>query len=147
MHEYPPDVVAKELADLNTERPAAGVWPLTAACGSSLVKWDYGKNREGYWRAAHILQHLDEYLDILETVCPGHQHLFIFDNSSRHDAFAEDALVANRMNKGWGGKQPHMRATEWMDSSGVMHAKTMIFQDGDPGPISKYGGRGAPPRS
>ena len=72
---------------------------------------------------------------------PNHEHLFVFDNSSNHGLFSEDALVANRANKGWGGKQPRMRSTHWRDEDGEIRVQHMIFQPGDPEPISKYGGR------
>ena len=34
---------------------------------------------------------------------------FLFDNSSNHGVFAEDALIAERMNLKFGEKQPLMR--------------------------------------
>jgi hypothetical protein len=40
-----------------------------------------------------MLQHVDEFMDVLEVVMPDCKHLFVFDNSSGHGAFAEDALT------------------------------------------------------
>ena len=67
---------------------------------SSLVKFDYGRNREGCWRAHHMVAHLEEFIDILEHVALAFHHLFVFDNSSGHGACAADALVASKMPKG-----------------------------------------------
>ena len=39
--------------------------------------------------------------------------VWLFDQSSCHKAYAEDALNAKRMNVKPGGAQPHMRDTEW----------------------------------
>ena len=39
--------------------------------------------------------------------------MFIFDQSSCHKAYADDALNASRMNVHPGGKQPCMRDTVW----------------------------------
>src|ERR1700722_487369 len=37
--------------------------------------------------------------------------VFIFDCSSAHEAYADDALMAHKMNRGPGGKQPKMHDT------------------------------------
>lgn len=42
-----------------------------------------------------------------------HNIVFIFDQSSGHRAFAEDALNARKMNVEDGGKQPFQRDTLW----------------------------------
>ena len=39
----------------------------------------------------------------------GYQALFFIDNSQGHSAYAEDALLASRMNVNPGGKQAQMR--------------------------------------
>jgi hypothetical protein len=93
-----------------------------------------------------MLQHVDEFMDILEVVMPDCKHLFVFDNSSGHGAFAEDALLAQRISKGWGGKQPLMRDTQWVDSEGTIHLQKMVFAEADrikfpDGPVSRYSGR------
>jgi hypothetical protein len=82
----------------------------------------------------------------LEVVMPDCKHLFVFDNSNGHGAFAEDALLAQRISKGWGGKQPLMRDTQWVDSEGTMHLQKMVFVEADrikfpDGPVSRHSGR------
>jgi hypothetical protein len=54
---------------------------------------------------------------------------------------AEDALMEQRMSKGWGGKQPKTHATKWKDSNDVEHVQHVVFQPDDPLPVSKYSGR------
>jgi len=39
--------------------------------------------------------------------------VFLFDHSSGHCAYAEDALLAHKMNVNDGGKQPFLRDTMW----------------------------------
>ena len=48
----------------------------------------------------------------------------VFDHSCGHTAFAEDALIASKMNK---GKQPKMRDTVWNGQP-----QTMTLPDGRP---------------
>ena len=65
---------------------------------------------------------------------------FLFDNSSNHGVFAEDALVAERMNLNSGGKQPLMR-DGWYESSAdfgsVRVPQKMWFEDNDGKVIAK----------
>ena len=42
---------------------------------------------------------------ILELVYPSFQFIFYVDHSCCHDRQRHDGLNANKMNKGWGGKQ------------------------------------------
>ena len=39
--------------------------------------------------------------------------VFLFDHSSGHCAYAEDALLAHKMNVSDGGKQPFLHDTKW----------------------------------
>ena len=51
--------------------------------------------------------------------------VWIFDHSSCHGAFAEDALNAHKMNARPGGKQPLMRDTVWQG-----RVQKMVFSIG-----------------
>ncbi|RPA89406.1 hypothetical protein L873DRAFT_1721967, partial [Choiromyces venosus 120613-1] len=42
---------------------------------------------------------------IAQAAYPGYQFLFLVDNSSNHGAFVQDALLAQNMSLGPGGKQ------------------------------------------
>lgn len=58
---------------------------------------------------------------------PNCQALFIFDNSTNHGGWADDALRAHLMNRFPGGKQPKMHRTEY--KRGVV--QSMVFEIGD----------------
>lgn len=53
----------------------------------------------------------EQAIKIFDVKYPDGVAVFIFDCSSAHEAFAEDALLAHKMNKGSGGKQPKMHDT------------------------------------
>ncbi|KAJ7626869.1 hypothetical protein FB45DRAFT_1081806, partial [Roridomyces roridus] len=50
-------------------------------------------------------------IKIFEVKYPNSIAVFIFDCSSAHEAYSSDALLAHKMNRGPGGKQPKMRDT------------------------------------
>ena len=54
-------------------------------------------------------------------------HVRIFDHSCGHTAFAPDALVASRLNRKSGGKQPAMRDTVWAGKP-----QKLVLDDGTP---------------
>ena len=62
-----------------------------------------------------MIEHCTEVMDGLDVKFGANrfQYLFLFDHSSNHEAFAPDALRSNVVNKGWGGKQAKLRATEF----------------------------------
>ena len=55
----------------------------------------------------------------------GFHHVWCFHHICGHTAFAEDALITSKMNKGPGGKQPKMRETVWNGQQ-----QTMTLPDG-----------------
>ena len=65
--------------------------------------------------------------DVKYPPSQGYHHTWCFDHSCGHTAFAEDALIASKMNKGPGGKQPKMRDTVWNGQP-----QTMTLPDGRP---------------
>ncbi|KAG2204123.1 hypothetical protein INT47_011606 [Mucor saturninus] len=57
-----------------------------------------GVGREGYWKYTDMLEQLqDDAIPLFELLHPGCQAVFLFDNSSNHNAFGDDALVASRV--------------------------------------------------
>ena len=54
-------------------------------------------------------------------------HVYMYDQSSGHCAFREDALNVRRMNVGPGGAQPQMRDTIWNGK-----VQKMVLSDGQP---------------
>ncbi|KAJ3576952.1 hypothetical protein NP233_g98 [Leucocoprinus birnbaumii] len=68
---------------------------------------EYGKNYEGYWNGEKFVKQLREKIipEFEASHGPGYQALILVDNSQGHCAYAEDALIALRMNLKPGGKQ------------------------------------------
>ena len=83
---------------------------------SALALLEIGENREGYWTGQRFVEQVTKAVKIAEVKYPtsqGYHHIWCFDHSCNHTAFAEDALITSWMNKGPGGKQPKMRDTVW----------------------------------
>ncbi|CAG8610114.1 10793_t:CDS:2 [Cetraspora pellucida] len=59
-------------------------------------------NRDGYWDSKKLLEQVVQAVDIFERTHPKCVSVFVFDNATSHKAFAEDALVASKMNLGPG---------------------------------------------
>ena len=109
---------------------------------AGVTLFNYGRVKDGYWDTDLMLEYQEIQVDIAEVCFPGVQHVFYFDHSTNHEAFADDALRAKRMNGGWGGKQPKMRSTVFTDASGTVNKQSMVFEKGDVLPKrAKCGGR------
>ncbi|CCI41174.1 unnamed protein product [Albugo candida] len=65
----------------------------------------------------------DALISVFDAQFPIEKALFDFDNATSHAAFAEDALVSQRMNLGPGGKEPVMR--NGMFGNGI--SESMVF--------------------
>lgn len=77
---------------------------------------EYGENRDGYWTSERFLEQLKYCVEIAECKYPceqGYKVVWIFDHSSCHGAYADDALLASRMNAKPGGKQALLHDTVW----------------------------------
>ena len=97
---------------------------------SALAVLEIGEHREGYWNSDRFMEQVGKAVKIADMKYPpsqGHHHVWCFDHSCGHTAFAEDALIASKMNKGPGGKQPKMRDTVWNGQP-----QTMTLPDGRP---------------
>lgn len=70
-------------------------------------------SREGYFTNDLLLEQVGRTIDIFERIHPHVRALFLFDNAPSHRKLPEDALNADRMNVGPGGKQPRMHNTVW----------------------------------
>lgn len=81
-----------------------------------------------WWDQDHIIQQTLAAISVFEAAHPDCQALFLFVNATSHSAFGEDALRTSRMNKGWGGKQPHMRNGYFNDSDGIQVTQRMTIE-------------------
>lgn len=69
-----------------------------------------GKSREGYWEGQHVVEQWQRLArPVFELLHPDCVGVWQYDNSSGHNLFAPDALVATRLNANPGGQQPPMR--------------------------------------
>ena len=96
---------------------------------SSLTIFEIGEQREGYWNNERFMEQVAKAVKI-EVKYPssqGYHHIWCFDHSCGHTAFADNALNASKMNKGRGGKQPKMRDTTWNGQT-----QSMTLPDGRP---------------
>ena len=96
-------------------------------CAREVVK--FGSGSEGYWNNAKFLKQMERAVKIANRKYPSEKFtkVWIFDQSSGHCAYREDALNVNRMNVGSGGAQPPMRDTVWDGRT-----QRMVLADGKP---------------
>ena len=86
---------------------------------SALAFLEISKNREGYWTGQRFMEQVAKAVKIAEVKYPtsqGYHHIWCFDHSCNHTAFAEDALIASRMNKGPGENSRKCETQSGMDS-------------------------------
>ena len=110
-----------ELKSCNEARRKRGAAPMENK-HFCVKAFDYGANRDGYWVTDDMIDHCEEVMDGLDAKFGEgrFQYCFLFDHSANHEAFAEDALHATVINKGWGGKQPKLRTTEFQVHQAVL---------------------------
>lgn len=96
---------------------------------SARVLLEIGQNREGYWNNERLIEQMKVAINVAEVKYPPRifKHVWVFDHSCGHTAFAPDALVASRLNKRPGGGQPIMRDTVWAGKK-----QTLVMEDGTP---------------
>ncbi|KAJ6489378.1 hypothetical protein DFH09DRAFT_948186 [Mycena vulgaris] len=94
---------------------------------------EYGKNYDGYWTGELFVNQVErKILPSFEARHgPGFQALIMVDNSQGHSAYAEDALLATRMNVNPGGKQARMH-DGWYIKDGRKIIQLMIFPSNHP---------------
>ncbi|AYV87071.1 MAG: hypothetical protein Sylvanvirus22_10 [Sylvanvirus sp.] len=56
-----------------------------------------GATHDGYWENKDVVRQLKKVIPIFNALHPGKVALFTFDNSTNHQAKADDALVVNRL--------------------------------------------------
>ena len=91
------------------------------------VFFEYGREA-GHWEGKDLVKHLTEIaIPMAEAVYPGHQFLFLFDNSSNHGLFASDALRASNMNLTPGGEQSFLRNGYFTGTDGRRQIQAMWY--------------------
>lgn len=89
----------------------------------------FGAANEGYWTNEKFLDQIKKVIPIAKVKFPKESHtlVWLFDQSSGHCAYTDDALNVKRMNVKPGGAQPWMRNTTWNGKT-----QTMVLPDGRP---------------
>ena len=89
----------------------------------------YGAASEGYWTSEKFLAQVQSAIAIAEFKYPKDSNtlVWLFDQSSCHCAYNDDALNVKRMNVKPGGAQPKMRDTCWNGKT-----QKMVLPDGRP---------------
>ena len=66
-----------------------------------------------------VLQ-LEDCADVVKTLYPQFQFLFLFDHSCGHDRARDDALNVRNMNRGFGVSQPAMHESVIQKAKGYL---------------------------
>jgi len=94
--------IAKQLAQpAELHLPTFEAWKITYP----------GKGFDVWWDLAQLIEQVEHTLKVFEHTHPDCVGIFIFDRSSAHEGFAENALNVNNMNIKHGGKQRKLRDT------------------------------------
>ena len=77
---------------------------------------EYGAEHEGYWTSEKFMENVKNAVKIAKHKYPTSSYTvcWIFDQSSCHKAYAEDALNVKCMNVRPGGAQLRMSDTVWV---------------------------------
>ena len=73
---------------------------------------------------------VNKALPIAEALYPSYSLFFLFDNTTSHPMFAQDALCITQMNKGTGGQQSWLY-NGWFEKDGAHIIQPMSFQKED----------------
>ena len=79
------------------------------------VLLEYGAECDGYWTSDKFMDNIEQATQIAEFkyLVDKHSIVWLFDHSSCHRAFADDALNTKHMNVKPGGRQPRLCDTVW----------------------------------
>ncbi|CAM9423286.1 unnamed protein product [Pylaiella littoralis] len=87
-----------------------------------------GKQHDGYWTSDRMCAQLPAAIAMFElSNGPHRQGVFIFDNSTGHNAYDDDALLAHKISLAPGGEKAALRVFE-DDNGKTVHP---TFQVGD----------------
>ena len=82
---------------------------------STWILFKAGKNQEGYFKTKDILNHANSAMDIFDTDYLDEDHVLVFNNTTTHFTWEEDALSASKMvkwtlakGKNWGVMVPEL---------------------------------------
>ncbi len=82
---------------------------------------------DAWWDMSQLIAQVEDTIRIFDFKFPDAVGVFIFDCSSAHESFAEDALRAQKMNRNPGGQQPKMHDTVIPTGPFAGQVQTMSF--------------------
>ena len=115
---------------LNEEEFAEGLSKFSNLKRFARASLEYGEHKDGYWTSDRFIDQIKRCAEIAECKYQkekGYKVIWVFDHSSCHGAYGDDALNASRMNAKPGGKQPIMHDTIWQGN-----VQRMVFNIGIP---------------
>ncbi|CAN0400458.1 unnamed protein product, partial [Pylaiella littoralis] len=91
-----------------------------------------GKQHDGYWTSDRMCAQLPAAIAMFElSNGPHRQGVFIFDNSTGHNAYDDDALLAHKISLAPGGEKAALRAFE-DDNGKTVHPTFQVVTSGSP---------------
>jgi hypothetical protein len=123
-----------------TRKPKLTITPFTQLL-------EYGANNDGYWSYESMVIQLEDCIDVLQTLYPQFDYVFLVDHSNGHDRMQPNGLNAQKVNKYYGGKQVSMRDSKLTSKEcfGKYHDKdyklqlnstqSKVYKEGDIGPF------------
>jgi len=64
-----------------------------------VVEFEYGANNQGYWDYDHMIIQFEDCIDVVKTLYPEFDFIFLFDHSCGHDRQRPDGLSVPKVNK------------------------------------------------
>ena len=121
------DYIDKSAAVL--KRGTSQKQPLTSS--PFYIEFEYGAQKEGYWTYDHFVLQCEDVADCLDVIYPEFEFRFCVDHSCGHDRQQSDGLNARKMNKLFGGKQPHLHDTTIIEDDGFFgpYRRQLMFGD------------------
>ena len=112
---------------------------------SSRKLFKAGESRDGWWTSKDMVAQLkDHVIGQFESLHPDCRAVFLFDNSSNHGAYSEDALVVSRMTlneKPWPLTERYQFKDTTIELSSGQLLKQSFFYDKK---ISSHDSKGRP---
>ena len=103
------------LVDGHTEPPRA-----------SLLLFEYGKSKAGYFTTEHFVRNQFAALMLFEFLFPENRLFAVYDNATIHRSRGNDSLDASVMNLSPGGRQRKQRDTMYTDKTGVSVVQRLV---------------------
>jgi hypothetical protein len=76
-----------------------------------VVEFECGANNQGHRRCDHMVLQFEDCIDIVNTLWPQFDCVFLFVHFCGHDRQRPDGLTVTGLNKGLGGAQPRIIGT------------------------------------